>query len=128
MILNDKKPDHQTAIGCLKDSDNFGKFFKYRFVNSLPCSICVFYFSVAYLFRVIQEKLKHIDKNFWINGHSGTEGTEVILGHLKSLAKHLVEFAVLPNPEDEKPMLLNCVNILILILQIVSNHFDRSVF
>ena len=44
MILNDKKPDHQTAIGCLKDSDNFGKFFKYRY------TVC----PIQFLFLIFQ--------------------------------------------------------------------------
>ena len=72
----DRRPAHQGAIGVLRDSDNF----------------------VNYVFKVILEKLSQLDKLLSMNGSSGIEGSDVILGHLRSIAHVFVGYCVKPNP------------------------------
>ena len=102
MILMDKKPAHQVALNVLKDSDSF----------------------IHYILRVVQEKLKQIDKSLTINGQSGMEGLDMILSHMKNIAQILIKYAIFPNPEQEKSLLLSCIEILLLILQMVAYHYE----
>ena len=69
-IFRDKNPKHQ-GTHILKDKDSF----------------------IHYIFKVVQEKLKSIDKRLSEQGHSGMEGADVILGHLKSMAQVLINYA-----------------------------------
>ena len=48
---------------------------------------------IHYIFKVVQEKLKSIDKRLSEQGHSGMEGADVILGHLKNMAQVLINYA-----------------------------------
>ena len=102
MILMDKKPAHQVALNVLKDSDSF----------------------IHYILRVVQEKLKQIDKSLTINGQSGMEGLDMILSHMKNIAQILIKYAIFPNPEQENSLLLSCIEILLLILQMVAYHYE----
>merc|ERR1719510_582636 len=98
----DKKPAHQVALNILKDSESF----------------------INYILRVVHEKLKQIDKSLTINGQSGMEGLDTILSHMKNIAQILIKYAIFPNPEQEKSLLLSCIEILLLILQMVGYHYE----
>lgn len=101
MVLLDHKPDHQRAISELRQSDRL----------------------VAWIFRVLREKLVQEDKLLSKNGNSGTEGSDVILGHLRSIARVLVNYSVKNNPESDTSLLLQCIDALIQVINIVAYHF-----
>lgn len=104
MVLLDHKPDHQRAISELRASDRL----------------------VAWLFKVLQEKLNQEDKLLTKNGNSGTEGSDVILGHLRSIARVLVNYAVKNYPESDNGLLLPCLDSLIQVINIVAFHFQAQ--
>ena len=61
--------------------------------NTVPQSLKDKDSFIHYIFKVVQEKLKSIDKRLSEQGHSGMEGADVILGHLKNMAQVLINYA-----------------------------------
>ena len=84
LYFRDKQPDHHVAVSELKNSDKF----------------------VAYIYKVCKEKLTSVDKILTVNGNTGVEGSDVILGHLRSIALVFVNYAVKANAESEDSLLL----------------------
>ena len=104
MILVDRKPSHQASMNTLRDSDKF----------------------VAYIFGLLQDKIKSLDKSLTLNGNSGLEGSDSTLGDLKKIVQVLVDYAVNANPETSMELLLPSVETLISLVQLVSAHFDTK--
>ena len=104
MILVDKKPSHQAAVNTLRDSDKF----------------------VAYIFALLQEKIKSLDKSLTANGNSGLEGSDWTLVDLKRITQVLVEYAVFANPETTMDLLLPSIENLISLVTLVSAHFETK--
>ena len=101
--FRDKRPEHHLAVTDLKDSK-----------------------LVPYAFRVVRETLIRLDKVLAIDGSTGVEGSDVILGHIRSIGLVLTNYAVKPNPEAEGERLLPCIESLMLIIQLVSSHFGQQ--
>ncbi len=57
------------------------------------------------------------------NGYHGFEGSDVIFGHLRSIASVLVNYAVKENAEAEMNLLLPCIESLMQVLGMISTHF-----
>ena len=51
-------------------------------------------------------------------------GSDVILGHLRSIALVFVNYAVKANAESEDSLLLPCLEALMQIIKIVASHFN----
>ena len=81
---------------------------------------------VNYVFQLLQEKLKNLDKALVLNGSSGLEGSDLILTDLKRIFQVLLDYGIRENPESSDELLLPCIENLVTLVSMVGSHFDSK--